>query len=358
MVHRRLPNPSELRELLRPAPLTLDATARRLSRGRVHADLRTLARRRAPRAVFDYTDGAAGVGELALRRARRRSRGWSSTLRCCTTCPRSTRRPRSWASRPAQPFALAPTGFTRMMHTEGERAVVAVAEQAYIRTRCPPWHHDDRGRGRGRAGRPQVVPAVPCGGTRAGQGPDRTGRRGGYDTLMLTVDTRWPAPGLRDVRNGIDRAAQLTLRTFVDGATHPRWCSDLPDTEPLSFASLTSSEGTVGELIEPRLDPAITMADLEWRVAQWPGKLVARACSRWPTRSGWWPRAPTGCCCPATVAASWTAPRAAGAGASVREAVDGPPRCSSTPASPPAPTSCGDRMGAHPPSSAGLPVTG
>ena len=49
MVTRRLPRPSEFRELLRPAPLTLDITEHRLSRAASIADLRQLARRRAPR---------------------------------------------------------------------------------------------------------------------------------------------------------------------------------------------------------------------------------------------------------------------------------------------------------------------
>jgi len=98
----------------------------------------------------------------------------------------------------------------------------------------------------------------------------------GYDTLMLTVDTPVAGARLRDVRNGMTVPPQLTLRTFVDGATHPRWWFDLLTTEPLTFASLTSSEGTVAELIDRVFDPAITMADLEWMRGQWPGKLVAK----------------------------------------------------------------------------------
>jgi L-lactate dehydrogenase (cytochrome) len=93
---------------------------------------------------------------------------------------------------------------------------------------------------------------------------------------MLTVDTPVAGARLRDVRNGMTVPPQLTLRTFVDGATHPRWWFDLLTTEPLSFASLTHSEGTVGELIDRVFDPAITMADLEWARGQWPGKLVAK----------------------------------------------------------------------------------
>src|SRR5882757_6221426 len=277
MVHRRLPNPSELRELLRPAPLTLDATERRLRRAASIADLRTLARRRAPRAVFDYTDGAAGVGELALRRAREtfnRLEFHPSVLHDVSKVNATT----TILGKPsAQPFALAPTGFTRMMHTEGERAVVAVAEQADI-----PYALSTMGT--------TTIEDVAAAGPGARKWfqlylwRDRAPAKdlieravaAGYDTLMLTVDTPVAGARLRDVRNGMTVPPQLTLRTFLDGATHPHWWFDLLTTEPLAFASLTSSEGTVGELIDRVFDPAITMADLEWMRGQWPGKLVAK----------------------------------------------------------------------------------
>jgi D-xylose transport system ATP-binding protein len=66
MVQRRLPRPSELRPLLRPAPFVWDADERRLRRAASIADLRTIARRRTPRAVFDYVDGGAET-ERTLR---------------------------------------------------------------------------------------------------------------------------------------------------------------------------------------------------------------------------------------------------------------------------------------------------
>ena len=66
---RRLPRWSELRPLLRVARPEPNPTERRLARAHTIADLREIARRRTPRAVFDYTDGAA-EGEISLRRAR------------------------------------------------------------------------------------------------------------------------------------------------------------------------------------------------------------------------------------------------------------------------------------------------
>ncbi len=59
MTERQLPKWSELKPLLRPKPVRLDPTRRRLEDALTIADLRTVARRRTPRSVFDYTDGAA-----------------------------------------------------------------------------------------------------------------------------------------------------------------------------------------------------------------------------------------------------------------------------------------------------------
>ena len=69
MAARHWPRWSELRPLLQPRLVPLDPTERRLAGVASIPDLRLIARRRAPRAVFDYTDGAAG-DEISLRRSR------------------------------------------------------------------------------------------------------------------------------------------------------------------------------------------------------------------------------------------------------------------------------------------------
>jgi L-lactate dehydrogenase (cytochrome) len=98
----------------------------------------------------------------------------------------------------------------------------------------------------------------------------------GYDTLMLTVDTPVGGNRRRDVHNGLTVPPALTLRTFVDGALHPRWWFDLLTTSPLTFASLESTEGTVADLINRVFDPALTMDDVTWLRSAWPGKLVIK----------------------------------------------------------------------------------
>ena len=69
MTRRRLPRPSEVRPYLRTGPIHLSPVERRLASAATIWDLRKVARRHVPRAVFDYTDGAAET-ETSLRRSR------------------------------------------------------------------------------------------------------------------------------------------------------------------------------------------------------------------------------------------------------------------------------------------------
>ena len=276
MVERRIPRPSELRPLLRPAPIQWNSTERRLSKAASIADLRAIARRRTPRAVFDYTDGAAD-GELSLQRARdafNRVEFTPTVLRDVSEVDTSRE---ILGRRSALPFAFGPTGFTRMMNHEGERAVAAVAERVGI-----PYTLSTMGT----TTIEDVAAAAP--GARKwfqlylwrdrAPAKDLVQRAAdaGYDTLMLTVDTPVGGARLRDVRNGLTVPPALSLKTFVDGAMHPNWWANLLTTEPLTFASLESTEGTVADLINRVFDPALTMADVEWLRGTWPGKLVIK----------------------------------------------------------------------------------
>lgn len=69
MVQRQFPNPVELLELMKFKKPELDGRKRRLEGALTIDDLRLIAKRRTPKAAFDYTDGAA-EGELSLTRAR------------------------------------------------------------------------------------------------------------------------------------------------------------------------------------------------------------------------------------------------------------------------------------------------
>ncbi len=276
MVERRLPRPKDLAPLMRLKRPELNPKKRRLGNALTIEDLRKIAKRRTPRAAFDYTDGAA-EGEASLSRARQ-------TFRDVTLHPRILRDVSSLdtsteilGKKSAWPFGIAPTGFTRMMHTEGEVAGVRAA---------------------GRAGIPFSLSTM---GTTSIEdvrtaGPDtrkwfqlymwkdrersmnlvRRAADNGFDTLLVTVDVPVAGARLRDTRNGLTIPPTLTPKTIVDAIPRPWWWFDFLTTEPLSFATLDRWSGTVAELLDVMFDPTVDFDDLAWIKDQWPGSLVVK----------------------------------------------------------------------------------
>ncbi len=251
-------------------------TERRVAAADTIEELRRIARRRTPRAVFDYTDGGAEE-EITLRRARTALRRIELEPRRLGVVGEPDPSTEIFGRPAALPLVLAPTGYTRMMHHEGEHAVVRVARAA---------------------GLPYTLSTM---GTRsieevAAAGPDvdrwfqlylwrdraasldliDRARAAGYRTLMLTVDTPVGGLRLRDVRNGLTIPPALTAKTLIDGALHPHWWFNFLTTEPLSFASMRAWTGTTEELPNRLFDPSVTWADLDWLRQVWDGELLIK----------------------------------------------------------------------------------
>jgi L-lactate dehydrogenase (cytochrome) len=177
----------------------------------------------------------------------------------------------------AYPFGFAPTGFTRMMHHEGESAVARVAERVGI-----PYALSTMG-----TTTPEDVAAAAPGGDRWFQLYVRRDRDASYDlaqrahdsgfsTLILTVDLPVGGARLRDVRNGLTVPPSVTARTVLNGARYPNWWFNFLTTEPLSFASLNSLGGTVADSANRLFDPTLNFDDLAWLRDQWDGSIVVK----------------------------------------------------------------------------------
>ena len=276
MVDRRLPRPSEILPLIGGRDRSLTRRQARLERCASVGDVRALAMRRVPRSVFDYTDGAAG-SELTLRRSVEAYSRVEFTPRVLRDVSEVDCSVEMLGQRSTLPFALGPTGFTRMMHHVGEPAVAKVAGEVGI-----PYALSTLGTTSVEA-LAEVAPD-----TRrwfqlyvwrdrvASEALVKRAELAGYDTLILTVDTAVGGIRLRDVRNGLTIPPQLTLGTLAGMAMYPRWWGNLLTTRPLEFASLSSTGGTVGDLLTKVFDPAITGADIAWLRGIWPGKLVLK----------------------------------------------------------------------------------
>ncbi len=273
---RRFPTWSSVRPLLKMRPVRVSRTESRLERAATIGDLRTIARRRTPRSVFDYVDGAAEA-ELSLRRAREafaRVEFRPRVLRDVTTVDAAC----DVVGTPSSlPLVLAPTGFTRMMHHEGERAVARAAARAGlpytlstmgtvsiedVRAAAPEGRHwFQLYLWKDRAASLDLV-------QRAGSA--------GYDTLVLTVDVPVAGRRLRDVRNGMTIPPTLSARTVADMSLHPAWWFNLLTTDPLEFASLNQFAGTVADLIDRMFDPSASVDDFAWLRENWPGRIVVK----------------------------------------------------------------------------------
>jgi L-lactate dehydrogenase (cytochrome) len=275
-VERRLPRRRDLAPMLRFKRPPLSARTRRLEAALTIGDLREIARRRTPKAAFEFTDGAA-EGEISLARARQAFQDVEfhpRILRDVSTVDTSVE---VLGRRSALPFGIAPTGFTRLMHTEGERAGATAAAAVGI-----PFCLSTMGT----TSIEDVASAAPGGRTwfqlYVWKDRDRSmalverAAAVGFDTLQVTVDVPVAGARLRDKRNGMTIPPTLTPRNVLDALPRPRWWFDLLTTEPLAFASLDSWSGSVAELVDTMFDPTVTYDDLAWIKDRWPGKVVVK----------------------------------------------------------------------------------
>jgi L-lactate dehydrogenase (cytochrome) len=254
----------------------LNARKRRLAQALTIYDLRDIAKRRTPKVAFDYTEGAAEA-EISLARARQAFEDIEfhpSILRDVSSVDTS----RQILGGPtALPFGIAPTGFTRMMQTEGEIAGASAAAAAGI-----PFSLSTMGT----TTIEDVKAANPNGRNwfqlymwherdRSMALVDRAAKAG-FDTLLVTVDVPTAGARLRDKRNGMSIPPALTSKTVINAIRRPAWWINFLTTEPLAFASIDRWSGTVAELLETMFDPTVTFEDLAWIKTQWPGKVVVK----------------------------------------------------------------------------------
>lgn len=275
-VKRRIPNPKDLLQLMKFKPFVWDGRTRRLKGAYTIYDLRDIAKRRTPQAPFDYTDGSADQ-ELSLSRARQAFEDIEfqpNVLRDVSDVDLG------WdvlGKRVNMPVGIAPTGFTRMMHTEGEIAGCTAAEAAGI-----PYSLSTMGT----RSIEEVAAAAPGGQNwfQLYMWKDRErsmalverAKAAGFDALMLTVDVPVAGDRLRDKYNGMTIPPALTLKTIANALPRPEWWINFLTTDALKFASLDSWNGTVAELLDSMFDPTVDFEDLKWIKEQWGGKVIVK----------------------------------------------------------------------------------
>ncbi|MEY2554827.1 MAG: hypothetical protein QOC57_2687, partial [Ilumatobacteraceae bacterium] len=270
------------RSVVRFRKIELDPIARRLRSCVTVEDLRRVAKRRLPRGVFDYIDGGAD-DERSLSKnssAFARLEFKPNVLRDVSALDTSTM---LLGKRISMPLVLAPTGYTRLTHSQGELSVARAAQRAGIpyslstmSTRTIEevaavssgikWFQVYTWKDRG------LVAALV-----------NRAAAAGYDALWLTVDTAVLGNRERDVRRGFSIPPAIGPRTIIDGIVHPAWTFDFLTHEPITFAnvadhaSYSTMDGmSMAQHVMRNFDQRLSWTDVEWLRSIWNGPIVLK----------------------------------------------------------------------------------
>lgn len=247
------------------------------------SDLRRLAQRRLPRAVFDYMDGGADAEQTLAENCRVFS---DVTFRpksavAVAECSLKTRVVNHDL---ALPFMLAPVGYSRLMHPEGEVAAARAAGEAgtgYILSTISAHKLEDvRAATKG----PAWYQLYLMGGRAAAEGAIDRARRAGFSVLVITVDT--PVAGMRerDPRNGMKELLSGSLfekLPFLPNIlAHPGWLAAfLADGGIPKLENVVIPERGPMELVDvgaALAEATVTWEDLKWIREVWPGPIVVK----------------------------------------------------------------------------------
>ena len=246
-------------------------------------DLRRLAQRRVPKSVFDYLDGGAEA-ELTLSENRRSFRDVTFRPRGAVAIQDCNLGTTILGQELSLPFLLAPVGYSRLMHPEGEIAAARAAGEAgttYIlstisghklenvknATQGPVWYQ-----------------LYLLGGREAAEGSLERARKAGFSALVITVDT--PVAGMRerDPRNGMKEllsGSVFAKLPFVpDILAHPGWLFSflLDGGVPKLENIVIPGKGPMAllDVGAALAESTVTWADLRWIRDLWHGPIVVK----------------------------------------------------------------------------------
>jgi L-lactate dehydrogenase (cytochrome) len=266
----------EMRKLVQLRGVTLDPRTRRLGACYDVSDLRLAAKRRIPRPVFDYVDGAADE-EIAVAANTAAFRSWRFLPRVLAgVASADTSAPLFGASLPV-PLLLGPAGYTRMLHPDGETG----AARSALRHGLPYTLSTMASTGieelRSGVGGGDLWFQLYLTRDRA-RAFDLVARAAGngFSTLVVTVDTIVAGNRVRDLRNGLSIPPALTLSTVASVALKPSYWYHLLAGPALDYANFAGRAPTTVMKTADFFDADLNWSDIEDLRSRWAGKLLLK----------------------------------------------------------------------------------
>jgi isopentenyl diphosphate isomerase/L-lactate dehydrogenase-like FMN-dependent dehydrogenase len=246
-------------------------------------DLRRLAQRRLPAAVFDYLDGGA-EDEVTLKENCRAFDALTFRPRNAIAVPHCDLRTKVFGANLSFPALLAPVGYSRLMHPEGELAAArgaGAAGTAYILSTISGHKLEDV---RASSSGPVWYQLYLVGGRAAAEAAIERARLAGFSVLVVTIDTGTAGMRERDVRNGtaelmsgnlgamipflpqfLSRPGWLTS-FLLDGGIHKLPNVVIPGHGPMELINVAAALA----------DSVVTWNDFQWLRAVWSGPIVVK----------------------------------------------------------------------------------
>lgn len=246
-------------------------------------DLRCIAQQRVPKPVFDYLDGGA-EGEITLRENCRAFEEVSFRPRHAVAFQQCDLSTRVLGFDLSLPFLLAPVGYSRLMHPEGEVAAAraaGAAGTAYILSTISGHRLEDvKAASQG----PVFYQLYLLGGRAAAEGVMERARVAGFSALVVTIDTAVSGMRERDIRNGmkelISGGALAKLPFLPHILARPAWLLDfLLDGGIRPLPNVVVPGAGPMPLIDvgaALANAAVTWADLGWIRELWKGPIVIK----------------------------------------------------------------------------------
>ncbi|HEY2676513.1 MAG TPA: alpha-hydroxy acid oxidase [Steroidobacteraceae bacterium] len=244
-------------------------------------DLRELARRRIPRAIFDYADGGS-YEERTMRRNSADLDALTFRQRVMVDVSNISLATSFLGSAVSMPLGIGPTGLAGLFHADGEilgaRAAAACGipfclstmsicsiEDVRAATQQPFWFQQylmrDRGFNQELIDR---AAAARC------------------SALMLTLDLQVIGERRRDPRNGLTIPPKLSLRNALEFARKPAWAARVLFGKRRTFGNLVGRIGgnsginTLAQWTATQFDASANWRDVDWVRSRWPGKLILK----------------------------------------------------------------------------------
>ncbi len=252
-----------------------------LSRCHSIADLRRAAKRRLPKAVFGYLDGAA-EDEVTLHRNQADFGRYELLPHFLVDVGNIDLSTRALGADLDLPFVLAPTGMSRLFHSSGEKSVARAAHKAgtlYSLSSVSTVSIEDVARV---SPGPKMLQLYVWRDRGILKDFIQRAKAAGYTALCLTVDLPRAGQRERDLKNGFTVPPQIRLSNILDTLLRPAWLLDFLTSPRMKLENVQTHAVAAQNLFSvidyttAQFDPTLTWDDMAWMIDEWGGPFAIK----------------------------------------------------------------------------------